>query len=280
MVLDFNQDNLYTPGTDLIDSLDPAGFTVSQVRVDQISFNYPASGAVTIFDHLAAANVAPPEYVSAGHVVKPAAWVMGGGHCRVRFAAVPALASAQIFADGGLGGLASSGAPVTVTFAGGVGTADFPVNSPPATVARAAFTWDWKQKSGMTTTELGTTGEHRLYTVLAAPQAPQATPWANALEVATKAAQGETTAAGATRKIWSELYNNSGGSYDTVGGSPRYTGGTNQSFNLTLFLANQSAANIGVVNCYDMGKSVVIFANALGAGASTLIPARSGIGTS
>ena len=268
VVLDFNQDNLYTPGTDLIDSLDPAGFTVSQVRVDQISFNYPASGAVTIFDHLAAANVAAPEYVSAGHVVKPAAWVMGGSHSvRVRFAAVPALGSAQIFAQGGLGGLASSGAPVTVTFAGGVGTADFPVNSPPATVARAAFTWDWKQKSGMTITEMGTTGEHRLYAVLAAPQAPQATPWAGALEVATKAAQGETTAAGATRKVWSELYNNAGGSYDTSNGAPKYTGGTNQNFNLTLFLSNHAAANIGVVNCYDMGKSVMIFANALGAGA-------------
>jgi hypothetical protein len=268
VVLDFNQDGLYTPGTDLIDSLDPAGFTVAEVRVDQISFNYSGSGAITIFDNAGAANVAAPEYASAGHVVKPAAWVMGGSHSvRVRFAAVPALTSAQIFALGGLGGLASSGSPVTVTFSGGVGTADFPVNSPPPAVARSLFTWDWKHKSGMTIHELGSTGEHRLYTVLATPQAPQAIPWVGALEVATKAAQGETTAAGATRKVWSELYNNAGGSYDTAGGAPKYTGGLTTNFNLTLFLSNLAATNIGVVNCYDMGKSVVIFANALGAGA-------------
>lgn len=268
VVLDFNQDGLYTPGTDLIDSLDPAGFTVSDVRVDQISFNYSGSGAVTLFDNVGAANVVAPEYVSAGHVVKAAAWVMGGSHSvRVRFAAVPGLGSAQIFAAGGLGGLASAGSPVTVTFSGGGGTADFPVNSPPAAVARTLFAWDWKQKTGATVAEMGSTGEHRLYVVLAAPQAPQAIPWAGALEMATKVAQGETTAAGATRKIWSELYNNAGGSYDTVGGASKYTGGTTQGFNLTLFLTNHAAANIGVVNCYDMGKSVVIFANALGAGA-------------
>ena len=134
-------------------------------------------------------------------------------------------------------------------------------------MARTAFTWDWKQKTGVTITDMGQTGEHKLYTVLATPQAPQATPWAAALEVAAKVAQGETTAAGATRKIWSEFYQSAGGSYDTVGGAPRYTSNTTQGFNLTLFLANLAATNIGVVNCYDMGKSVVVFANALGAGA-------------
>jgi hypothetical protein len=109
VVLDFDQDGVYTPGVDLIDSLDPAGFTVSEVRVDQISFNYGGSGAITLFDHVAAANVAAPEYLSAGHVVKPAAWVMGGSHSvRVRFTAVPGLGSAQIFAQGGLGGLAAA----------------------------------------------------------------------------------------------------------------------------------------------------------------------------
>jgi hypothetical protein len=267
VILDFNQDGLYTAGTDLIDSLDPVGFTVSEVRVDQISFNYGGSGAITLYDHVAAANVAAPEYVSAGHVVKPAAWVMGGSHSvRVRFSAIPGLSSAQIFAAGGLGGLASSGSPVTVSFSSGVGTADFPVNNPPAAVARSVFTWDWKQKVGMATAEMGRTGEHRLYGILAAPQAPQAIPWVGALEVATKVAQGENTAAGATRKIWSEFYNNAGGSYDTVSGASKYTGGTTANFNLTLFLTNYAATNIGVVNCYDMGKSVVIFSNALGAG--------------
>jgi hypothetical protein len=154
-----------------------------------------------------------------------------------------------------------------VTFSGGFGEADFPVNSPPATVARTIFTWDWKQKVGPNTVELGRTGDHRLFTVLSTPQAPQATPWVAALEVAAVVAQGETTAAGATQKVWSQFYNSAGGSYDTVSGASKYTGGTTQNFNLTLWLANYASANIGVVNCYDMGKSIVVFANALGAGA-------------
>jgi hypothetical protein len=269
VVLDFNRDGVYTPGTDLIDSVDPTGFTVADVRVDQISFNFGGAGAITLYDHLAGSNVAAPEYVSAGHLIKPAAWVRGGTHSvRVRFKAVSGLSSAQVFAQGGLGGLASSGSPVTVTFSGGFGEADFSVNSPPAAVARTVFTWDWKQKVGPSIVELGRTGDHRLYTVLATPQAPQATPWVGALEVAAVVAQGETTAAGATQKIWSQFYNSAGGSYDTFSGSPRYAGGgTSGNFNLTLWLTNYASANIGVVNCYDMGKAIVVFANALGASA-------------
>lgn len=266
VVLDFNNDGLYTPGTDLIDSLDPVGFTVADIRVDQISFNYGGSGAVTLYDHVAGSNVTAPEYVSAGHAIKPAAWVMGGAHSvRVRFSATPAISSAAIWAEGGLGGLASSGSPVTVTFAGGVGEANFTVTTPPATVAKTLFDWEWKYRISATTLEMGRTGRHLLYTVLATPQAPQATPWVGTLDVACQLAQGETTAAGATRKIWSDFYLNAGGLYDTVGGAPRYTGNTTQPFNLTLWLANYKTASIGVVNCYDMSKSVVVFANALGA---------------
>lgn len=266
VVLDFDGDGLYTPGTDLIDALDPVGFTVSELRVDRISFNYAGAGAVTLFDHLAGANVAAPEYVSAGHVVRPAAWVMGGSHAvRVRFVAVPTVASAQIWAEGGLGGLASSATPVTVTFSGGVGEADFAVNSPPAAVAKTTFPWDWKYRQGATTFDMGRTGQHLLYTVLATPQAPQATPWVGTLDVACTLAQGETTAAGATRAIWDDFYRNAGGLYDTVSGAARYTGSTTQPFNLTLWLANHATSSIGVVNCYDMGKSVLVFANALGA---------------
>ena len=267
VVLDFDQDGLYTPGTDLIDALDPVGFTVSEVRVDQISFNYVGSGAIQLYDHLAAANVAAPEYVSAGQVVKPAAWVKGGSHSvRVRFAAVPSLPSAQIWAEGGLGGLASSASPVTVAFSGGSGQADFVVNSPPPAVAKTTFSWDFKYKNGGTAA-MGTTGEHLLYTVVATPQAPQATPWVGALEVACTVAAGETTAAAATRALWDDFYNNAGGSYDTVSGAPRYTGWKTQPFNLTKWLSNYATASIGTVNCYDMGKAVMVFANALGASA-------------
>ena len=268
VVLDFNRDGSYTPGTDLIDGLDPVGFTVAEVRVDQISFNFGGSGAITLYDQVAGANVAAPEFVSAGHQVAPAAWVMGGSHSvRVRFAAVPTLGQVDVWALGGLGGLASSGAAVKVNFSGGFGEADFPVNSPPAAVGKSTFAWDWQYRSGAVTETMGKTGEHRLYTLLAAPQAPQAAPWVGALDIAATLAQGETTAAGATRRIWSDFYLNRGALYDTFQGASSYTGGTTQDFNLTLWLANYSTSSLGVVNCYDMGKSVVVFANALGANA-------------
>ena len=179
IVLDFNQDGVYTPGTDLIDSLDPAGFTVSDVRVDQISFNYPGSGAITLYDNGLGANVDAPEYVSAGHVVKPAAWVMGGAHSvRVRFSAVPGVTSAQIWAEGGLGGLASSGSPVTVNFIGRRGRGGLSGEQPAGLREPGRLSpGTGSGGSAASTLDMGRTGEHRLYAVLAAPQAPQATPW-------------------------------------------------------------------------------------------------------
>lgn len=268
VVLDFDQDGVYTAGVDLIDSLDPVGFTVAEIRVDTISFNYPASGAVTLYDHDAGVNVSAPEYVSAGQVVRPAAWVKGGSHSvRVSFRAVASVTQADVWAVGGLGGLASAGSPVSVTFGGGTGQADFPVGSPPSTVAKTTFTWDFQYDTGGGAAAMGSTGEHLLYTLVASPVAPQATPWVDTLEVACTAAQGTSTAATATRAIWSDFYTNAGGLYDTTWGASAYTGGTTTDFNLTLWLTNYAAANVGTVNCYDMGKAVMIFANALGAGA-------------
>jgi hypothetical protein len=268
VVLDFDRDGAYTAGVDLIDSLDPVGFTVAEVRVDSISFNYPGSGAVTIHDAAAGNDVAAPEYLTAGQVVRPAAWVMGGSHSvRVSFRAVPTLSAADVWALGGLGGLASSGSPVSVSFSGGAGQHDFAVNMPPAAVAKTTFTWDFKYEAGGGPAEMGST-EHVLFSVLGTPVAPQATPWVDTLEVASAAAAGETTAAGATRAIWDEFYRRAGGLYDTVSGAPRYTAGsTGSAFNLTMWLANLEAGSVGVVNCYDLGKAVVVFANALGAGA-------------
>jgi hypothetical protein len=52
-----------------------------------------------------------------------------------------------------------------------------------------------------------------------------------------------------------------------VSGAGKYTGGTSHSFNLSSWLFNYRYSNIGTVNCYDMGKAVVIFSNAMGANA-------------
>lgn len=272
VVLDFDMDGQYTPGVDLIDSLDPVGFTVAEIRIDSVAFNYPGSGAVTLWDDSAAATVTAPEYLSAGQKVEPAAWVVGGSPgVRATFSAVPAVSQAKVWAEAGLGGLAGNASPVTVSFSGGSGQATLAVNTPPAAVDKATFSWQWRYKDVNGTPSaaatMGWTGEHVVYSLLATPQAPQAQPWVGALEVATKAAKGKTTAAEATRAIWYDFYTNAGGLYDVVGGSPRYTGGWGQDFQLTKWLTNYAGGNVGVVNCYDMGKAVVVFANALGANA-------------
>lgn len=271
VVLDFNQDGQYTPGVDLIDSLDTAGFTVAKMRVDAIEFNYSGAGAITLNDDINNTNITAPEYVSAAQLVKPAAWIKGGSHSvRTTFKAVPSVSSAQIWADGSLGGLNSSSAPITVSFSGGTGQAVFNVNNPPSVVDKSLATWNWHYKNlnGASTPaiDMGGTGKHIIYTVLATPNAPQATPWVRTLEIATDLAQGSSTAAVATRSIWNDFYRNANGLYDTFRGASQYTGQTTAAFKLNLWLANYGTGNIGTVNCYDMGKAVVVFANSLGAG--------------
>ena len=156
----------------------------------------------------------------------------------------------------------------TVTFSNGV--SDYisftPTNSTPSAIDKGTVTWQWKirdiQGSGSPEYTFSSSGPHTIYTVLATPQAPQAEPWTEALDIACTKADGQTTAAAATRDIWDDFLNDAGGTYDTVRGASQYTGATTTSFNLTSWLANYP--NIGTVNCYDMGKSVVVFANTLG----------------
>jgi hypothetical protein len=106
---------------------------------------------------------------------------------------------------------------------------------------------------------------HKIYKLLGAPTAPMATPWRDVLEIACNAANGAsvTTESDVMYKIWYEFYYSSGGVYDTNDGSPSYAyNPPDYNFNLTNFISNYGS--IGSVNCYDMGQSLVIFANALG----------------
>ncbi len=269
VVLDFDNDKRYTPGNDLIDGLDKVGFTVAEVRVDTISFNYAGSGAVTISENTSGVPITAPEYVAGGLTIKPAAWIMNGSYSvQATFKADSSVASAQVWAETGMGGLNSSASPVTITFTGGSGQGTFTVDSVPTAVGKHSVEWNWKYKNvnGAPSADLdmGKTGNHIVYTVLGTPQAPQAVPWVGTLEIACTLAGGMNTADSAMREIWDDFYNNAGGIYDTAHGSPQYTGSTTESFNLTNFIVNYGSGSIGTVNCYDMGKSVVVFANALG----------------
>jgi len=274
VVLDFDRDGYYTPGVDLIDALDPVGFIVAEIRVDNISFNYSGSGAITIYDNVAGSNISAPEYYSANHIVKAAAWVRGGSHSiEVEFAAASSVGSAEIWAENGLGGLNSSGSPVTVTFSGGSGTGTFSVNSPPAVIDKNLFFWDWKYKNvggGSTpTVDMGETGEHILYTTYATPGAPMTMPWLKVIDSACIWASGESNLTAARTAITTGV-NDIG---DTDGDADYnsanlYTGGSfsSWSFDLTDFLHDLSTMSNMQFNCADCANALQVYMNALGLG--------------
>ena len=146
-------------------------------------------------------------------------------------------------------------------------------NSVPSSVEKSYFTWRWYFTEiddyffpgGVFITE---SGPHFYYVVLAAPQAPMAQPWTEVLEYSCFWADGTTSSSVAADSVARHIYKDFGLTYDTIDGSPTYTDdGFTASFNLTTFLSDVPGSNL-VVNCYDCGKAVKIFANALGCNAS------------
>ncbi len=265
VVLDFNKDNLYTPGTDLIDALDPVGFVVAEVRINTVSFNYSGSGAVTIRDNINKVNISSPEYYAANHIVKAAAWTAGGSHSvQAEFVAVPSVSSVQVWAENGLGGLNSSGSPVTVSFSGGTGQGTFSVNTVPSSIGKHLFYWDWNYKNvnGSSTPDvyMGETGEHLLYSVNSTPQPPMATPWLDVLEYATGWASGMTNEADVVNGVISGLYN-SVMVYD--GWGHHTTGAATFSLN-DLFTELRTGGFTVYMDCRDCANFFHVLTNALG----------------
>lgn len=278
VVLDFDQDKRYTPGTDLIDGLDKVGFNVSEIRVDTITFT-PGSGKINIYDNINNVNVTGPEYEAVNIVIKPAAWVMGTSHSvSVTFKAVSSLSSALVWAENGLGGLASSGSPVSVTLPGGSGSGTFVVNSVPASIGKHEFYWDWKYKtsSAGSTNEMGMTGEHLLYAVHSTPQAPMAEPWSEVLEYATDWAGGETTAASVAEKIVNGIYN-SGMVYD---GWVHHTSPGYKTFYLNQVFSELRTTGMTVyMDCRDCANFFHCLTNALGFNYQYMVIDKSGGGS-
>ncbi len=131
-------------------------------------------------------------------------------------------------------------------------------------------TWKYKVPWGtnqwITTT---TQNNCRLYVVLDTPRDPQAQPWKEVLDIACDLAWGCDTETEAMYEIWDNFYSDASGVYDTRDGAPRYTDdGESAPFELTLWLTNYNGIGIGIVNCYDMAKAEVVFANSLGCSAS------------
>lgn len=140
----------------------------------------------------------------------------------------------------------------------------------PNWVGKHTFTWKWEiyaipvNTSGYCAAWDTTYTTHTCYTVLAVPQAPMAQPWTSVLDYACVWASGQTSSSTVAEKVVQGLYNNSGFKYDVVDGGPsRYSGKYSTSFDLRSMLSEIGGNNI-IVNCYDMGKSTMIFVNALG----------------
>lgn len=145
-------------------------------------------------------------------------------------------------------------------------------DSVPGSVGKRNFTWSWYlDEIGLIELDepllFASTGAHTYYTLLAAPQSPMSDPWTEVLDYACDWASGKTSSSSAITEVVKGIYGDFGFVYDTYDGSPRYTGDKSQSFNLTSLLSDVPGSNI-VVNCYDCGKAVKIFANAIGCGAS------------
>jgi len=132
--------------------------------------------------------------------------------------------------------------------------------------------WRYQVKSPNGTDEWISTGDVnnlRYYLIWDDPTAPQTKPWNGVLEKAVDWAEGKSSAADAVDAVMKAIYSDVGGSYDTVSGAPRYCdspAATTGTFNLTSLLS--AMPSIGTVNCYDCGKALTAFGNALGCGLS------------
>lgn len=110
---------------------------------------------------------------------------------------------------------------------------------------------------------------NQIYILFAKPQAPwyrkqrsrEVLPWVEVMDKAFEWCNGETTREEVARCIGEHLYREVGGKYHF---DSFYTGSGNDDFNLNSFL--KLIHNVHLVNCYDMGKALVTFANVLGCG--------------
>ncbi len=146
----------------------------------------------------------------------------------------------------------------------------------PGTVGKRTFTWEWEAIALPTsypycpTTCVTATTEHTYYTLLSTPASPMGIPWTSVLNYSCEWASGLSESSQIAQKIVEGLYNRPEFKYDTIGGASRYTGKDTAPFNLTMMLNDFGEENINV-NCYDMGKALNIFINALGGNSSYVL---------
>jgi len=244
------------------------------IDVYQIKFNYQSGYS---YDGLKIKNISAPEWANGGSTNKKTAYIKNQSSRKIKakfwfdrsgISWIKVYAN-KIFGNGGIGNIQTQ----QVDFNGSQYSQEELLScngTLPSSVGKRYFTWTWYTSdiSGYELEEdvhMGYTGSHWHYTVLAAQQSPMGEPWVDVLEYACSWAWGQSSSSGAITKVVQNLYNNYGFLYDTYSGSPRYTNYGSGSFNLTQFLSEMGSGR--VVNCYDMGKTVKIFANAIGCNA-------------
>ncbi len=278
VVVDFSPFGSYTRGKDIVDKVNVKGFVVpsSWVCLESVSFNYNTASAASDAMNIRmnyTQDVVIPEWQK-NKKSYPAAYIKSNTIAiQAVFTAAPGVTSAQVRATK-MYGLLGDVNLNTVNFTNGTSNpVIFQVSgNTPNDVEVFTQKWRWYSKNinNANTPEIHLgDSQNRIFNVLAQPQSPwtasgQSEPWVDVLNEACWRAKNETTVEGAAGKMTHYLYSSTGGLYVYVS---RYTtGSNNQSFNLTGFLNN--IPNIGFVNCYDMGKSLVIFSNVLGCGLS------------
>jgi hypothetical protein len=279
VVVDFAPFGIYDKGQDIVDGLNKTGFHVPELWVclESVSFNHDpdssSSDAINI-RMSCTEDVHVPEWKKAQKSY-PAAYIKKSKiTVKAVFSAAPGVTSARIKAVTRMGRLKNILAE-TVSFNNGTsGPVYFEVAShTPTRIKSFIQEWQWYcddvNGSRFPKIHLGDSG-NKVFVVLEQPQAPwtttgQTEPWVDALEISCWWARGTRTPEDAAAKIAKQLFKNVGGLYDNEWGMPYYPYSFDFSqFALTDFLAN--IPDVGLVNCYDMGKSLVTLSNALGCG--------------
>ena len=273
VIVDFAPFGQYNIGTDIIDKLDDIGFAVPAqwVCLESISFNHASASsnadAINIRMNTNE-DVIVPEWQKAKKPY-PAAYIKSKNvTIKAVFTAGPGVNNFKIRAAVGYGSLGNV-IQKTVTFPM-VNPASFNLAAAtPSQIKYFTQKWDWYcgDINGTGSPEVHiASSKNKIFVVLAQPQAPwtasgQSKPWVSVLQKSCWWANGQTTPEGAAERIQHHLYEDLGGSY--VYGS-QYTGKTTADFDMSAFLNN--IPSIGLVNCYDMGKSLVGFSNVVGCG--------------
>ena len=252
---------------------DRVNFTCVDIDLTHIKFDHTSGDSADGIDicENATTDITVPEWVKDGQN-KPAAYKRQINiTVQAKFSISPSVATtAKIRAttsDAILGSLGEQ----TVSFSGGEsGYVSFtPAMLTHDNVGYDTVTWQWKIRDiggqGRAEININSSGPHKIYVVLDTPTDPMVEPWTEVLDIACYAAAGMNTKAAATWSIWNDFYNSAGAYYDVNNGESQYTtDGETGPFNLTSWLEEYSF--VYIVNCYDMAKSVVTFANALGCG--------------